>query len=80
MSTSADWICSECGSTDCKVLESRRRKEWRRRRIRCKSCGHRITTYEITAEQFDAYRAAMEVVLQVRPSMHVNRSVVESNQ
>jgi transcriptional regulator NrdR family protein len=53
-----DNCCSSCGGQSLEVIESRQRKDWRRRRHSCVQCGHRWTTYEISAERFEEYRAA----------------------
>ena len=71
-SSSVDWICDQCGGTHCKVMETRRTPDRRRRRIQCQSCGHRITTYEITAAQLDSYQAAMATLEKLTSSSSFN--------
>lgn len=66
-----DWICDRCGGTQCKVIETRRTPNRRRRRIQCQSCGHRITTYEITAAQIESYEAAMATLEKLTSSSSV---------
>ena len=52
-------VCEQCGSSDYRVLETRQQTDWRRRRITCRSCGHRVTTYEVSERQFIVYQAAL---------------------
>jgi transcriptional regulator NrdR family protein len=72
MSTSVDWTCDQCSGTDFKVIETRRSRDRRRRRIKCKSCGHRVTTYEITAAQLESYQSAMATLERLMSSSSVN--------
>jgi hypothetical protein len=47
--------CPACASTGTEVLDSRGTPEgWIRRRRRCNNCGHRMTTYEVNAEELEA--------------------------
>lgn len=47
--------CSNCGSGEAHVYDSRNNKvsNARRRRYQCAKCGHRYTTYEIPAEVYE---------------------------
>jgi transcriptional regulator NrdR family protein len=67
-----DWICDQCGGTHCKVIETRRTPNKRRRRIQCQSCGNRTTTYEITSAQLESYQAAMATLEKLASSSSVN--------
>ena len=51
--------CEVCGSAAQKVYETRRMDNWCRRRIKCLDCGHRTSTYEVSARDFVRYRHAM---------------------
>jgi hypothetical protein len=44
--------CPGCGQLSLMVLESRANGSARRRRKACTKCGHRLTTYEITQEEY----------------------------
>ena len=49
--------CTICGSLAVFIIESRPLPNGgRRRRKRCDRCGHRETTYEITAQEYKALR------------------------
>jgi hypothetical protein len=54
------FTCEQCGSEDYKVIETRQQVDWRRRRIACRSCDHRVTTYEVSERQFLIFQAALK--------------------
>lgn len=55
------FICPECGSEIRGTIDVRSHLgEYLRRRREC-SCGHRITTYEITADEYIKYKEALNV-------------------
>lgn len=43
---------------ELRVIESRKEDQYIRRRKECSSCGHRLTTYELSAEYFEEIRHA----------------------
>lgn len=45
--------CPICKNDECEVLEKRQD----RRRRRCKRCGHRFTTYEVSEAELERLRA-----------------------
>jgi transcriptional regulator NrdR family protein len=47
--------CAKCGSIDSHVIDSRNHEilEARRRRHQCNRCGHRYTTYEVAAGEYE---------------------------
>lgn len=51
--------CSNCGSCEAHVYDSRNNKvsNARRRRYQCAKCGHRYTTYEIPAEVYERVKS-----------------------
>jgi hypothetical protein len=59
-------ICSECGSAECSVVESRKMRKYARRRLRCDSCGHRWTTYEIKRNPVELEALAYRMSLLLR--------------
>jgi hypothetical protein len=66
----ANWppICSNCGATEVRVLESRPNRNAIRRRKHCSSCGHRETTYEIAQAQYKE----LEVLARLRKVLSGN--------
>lgn len=62
--TEPRFTCEQCGGNDYKVLETRQQVDWRRRRITCQSCGHRITTYEVSERQFILFQAALSAQIE----------------
>jgi transcriptional regulator NrdR family protein len=83
MMTEARFFCDHCGGIDYKVLESRKPKssDWVRRRIACRSCGHRVTTYEVSEQQFAIFQAALArdlTVLQTASKLHSIAAELES--
>lgn len=50
--------CKECGCFDTFVIDSRQRDGELKRRIECRNCGRRWTTYEVTEKDFNALREA----------------------
>lgn len=55
------FVCPECGSEIQRVTDVRSHMgEYMRRRREC-SCGHRITTYEITANEYNKYKETLNV-------------------
>ena len=52
------YVCPACGTTDFKVLESRKMYLGRKRRYHCRHCDHRETTYEISQAELDRLRWA----------------------
>ena len=53
---SAGLCCEHCGSSDISVTDSRPSRGTVRRRRRCNHCGHRFTTYEVSADIEDLIR------------------------
>ena len=53
------FTCESCGSVDHKVIEMRRQLDYVRRRIACRNCDHRVTTYEISERQFALCQSAL---------------------
>lgn len=53
------FTCESCGSVDHKVIEMRTHSDYVRRRIACKRCNHRITTYEISERKFALCQSAL---------------------
>lgn len=45
-------VCSQCGCAQFAVIDTRQKAIVRRRRS-CLNCGNRITTYEISKEDFE---------------------------
>jgi len=50
--------CPACTAFELRVIESRRKARYTRRRKECGGCGHRLTTYELSAEYFEEVRDA----------------------
>jgi transcriptional regulator NrdR family protein len=46
--------CIECGSLDLTVVDSRKSREYCRRRRKCLKCGFRQNTIEITLDDYEA--------------------------
>jgi hypothetical protein len=44
--------CTECGQLALRILESRVTAHARRRRKACEACGAKVTTYEISREDY----------------------------
>ena len=44
--------CPECGSDDCKVVDSRFTERGTRRRRFCNACRHSFTTYEVVDKEY----------------------------
>ena len=53
------FTCESCGSVDYEVIETRKQSDYVRRRIACRNCDHRITTYEISERQFALCQSAL---------------------
>jgi len=53
------FTCESCGSVEYEVIETRKQSDYVRRRIACKRCNHRITTYEISERQFALCQSAL---------------------
>lgn len=53
------FTCESCGSADHKVIEMRPQSDYVRRRIACRRCNHRITTYEISERKFALCQSAL---------------------
>ena len=59
--------CPHCESDRTDIIDTRTSGEHERRRRRCKECGFRFTTYELTKteyERFLAERKALEAIMQ----------------
>lgn len=50
--------CKECGGFATFVCDSRQRNGDVKRRVQCKNCGRRWTTYEVTEKDFTALKEA----------------------
>lgn len=49
--------CPECASPDSHVIDSRNEpRNARRRRFECNRCGHRYSTYEVSAVEYEHMR------------------------
>lgn len=61
--------CEKCGSHRIGVLDSRPVQRMKfpviRRRRRCRECGHRWTTYEVSESQFDTIKKLEFLIVQI---------------
>lgn len=53
--------CPKCNG-ESHVIDSRDEESARRRRRKCDSCGHRYSTYEIHAEEYNRIRKLEPVI------------------
>jgi transcription elongation factor Elf1 len=60
--------CPACGQLSLMVLESRDNGSARRRRKACIKCGHRLTTYEITQEEYRQLKGKGKLKPRPKPS------------
>lgn len=51
--------CRRCGKYDTKVVDTRPTKKGTRRRVVCKTCGLKFTTYEVS----EVYLSKLETAL-----------------
>ena len=58
--------CPVCNQPSLKVIESRKTEESTRRRKKCQSCGHRVTTHEVSAEFFDQAKDSIWTLSQIQ--------------
>lgn len=69
------------GGMDCpcggktEVIDSRALTDGRRRRHRCKACGERFTTYEITVEEYDRLQASVIDMTAIKAALRALRAV-----
>ena len=53
--------CPNCRCLSYFVMESRKEDDAQRRRRKCKECGYKATTYEISASDYDFLKKARKV-------------------
>ena len=53
--------CPKCGRW-MSVVDSRPHEDTVRRRRRCKSCGKKLSTYEVSRDQLDFVKKILDVV------------------
>jgi len=58
--------CPKCNEPKLYVTESRKTKNAQRRRKKCESCGHCLTTYEITQEVYQASKDDVDMLQRLR--------------
>lgn len=61
-------VCRKCGGANVFVYETNYGsfEKYVRRRIVCKDCGERYTTYEVTKEDFDNVKKARQIITYVK--------------
>lgn len=59
--------CPKCSSTRWSTVDSRKDKNFIRRRKECRKCAHRVTTFESATPHKDAGRALAAALLKVCP-------------
>jgi transcriptional regulator NrdR family protein len=71
--------CPNCSSPLCRVVDSRPRenKDVRYRRHLCEECGHRFTTYEVRAEEYERMEAIKPDVAAVESTIATLRAIKE---
>jgi ribosomal protein L32 len=70
-------ICPNCGNDRLVTIESRKSQDSTRRRKRCDSCGHRITTHEITAEFFEQAKQSLLMIQQLHKVLNVTTTEIK---
>lgn len=58
--------CEKCGGTNLRVIESRPAEFGYRRRRECMDCGNKVTTYEISEENYRMLRSSERILTTVK--------------
>lgn len=66
--------CPKCNG-ESHVIDSRDEESARRRRRKCDSCGHRYTTYEIHAEEYNRIRKLKVEAARIEPVIETLRAI-----
>ena len=61
--------CPTCKDNNAKVIDSRDRGTWRRRRYECLSCGYRWTTEEVPEGEIDKLMRIRDLVMKLRGTL-----------
>jgi len=77
MSLATRTKCTVCGMGPVATIDSRHDGEWRYRRRRCTSCGHRWGTYEVPAELMANLRDCRNEVMSLSASIRKLHDMME---
>jgi hypothetical protein len=68
--------CPKCKTKTCETIESKKESLGQRRRKECKTCGHRLTTYEVSEEFFKESQKLKSNLGKIRSLLEVDSTPV----